>query len=60
MTMTAQHFVVVALVAVASITDVRTRRIPNVLTFGAAIAALLFHVSTAGTSGMVTSMGGWM
>src|SRR4029450_2877695 len=60
MTMTAQHCVVVALVAVASITDVRTRRIPNLLTFGAAIAALLFHVSTGGASGLITSAGGWM
>ena len=60
MTMTAQHSVVVALVALASITDVRTRRIPNVLTFGATIAALLFHVSTGGTSGLTTSVGGWM
>ena len=60
MTMTAQHSVVVALVVLASITDVRTRRIPNVLTCGAAIAALLFHVGTAGTSGLTTSIGGWM
>jgi prepilin peptidase CpaA len=60
MTMTAQHFVVVALVVLASITDVRTRRIPNVLTFGAAITALLFHVGTAGANGLTTSVGGWM
>jgi prepilin peptidase CpaA len=60
MTMTTSHFAVVALVALACITDLRTRRIPNVLTFGAAIAALLFHVSTAGTSGLITSGGGWM
>jgi prepilin peptidase CpaA len=60
MTMTAQDSVVVALVALASITDVRTRRIPNVLTFGATIAALLFHVSTGGASGLTTSVGGWM
>ena len=60
MTITAQHSVVVALVALASVTDVRTRRIPNVLTFGATIAALLFHVSTGGRSGLTTSVGGWM
>ena len=41
-------------------TDIRTRRIPNVLTFGATIAALVFHGSTAGTSGLATSVGGWM
>jgi prepilin peptidase CpaA len=60
MTMTAQHSVVVALVALACITDVRTRRIPNWLTFGATILALLFHGATAGTSGLATSVGGWM
>jgi prepilin peptidase CpaA len=58
--MTAQHSVVVALVALACITDIRTRRIPNVLTFGTTIAALLFHGSAVGTSGLATSVGGWM
>ena len=60
MTMTTSHSVVVALVALACMTDIRTRRIPNVLTFGATIAALVFHGSTAGTSGLATSVGGWM
>ena len=60
MTMTTSHSVVVALVVLACITDVRTRRIPNVLTFGATIAALVFYGSTAGTSGLATSVGGWM
>ena len=60
MTMTAQHSVVVALVALACMTDVRTRRIPNWLTFGATIAALLFHGAIAGTSGLATSVGGWI
>ncbi|MET0211871.1 MAG: A24 family peptidase [Vicinamibacterales bacterium] len=58
--MTTSHSVVVALVALACMTDIRTRRIPNVLTFGATIAALVFHGSTAGTSGLATSVGGWM
>jgi prepilin peptidase CpaA len=60
MTMTAQHSAVVALVALACVTDVRTRRIPNWLTFGATMAALLFHGTTAGTSGLASSVGGWI
>jgi len=60
MTMTAQHAVVVALVALACVADIRTRRIPNGLTFGAAIAAVLFHGITAGTSGLAPSVGGWI
>jgi prepilin peptidase CpaA len=60
MTMTAQHSAVVALIVLACITDVRTRRIPNGLRFGATIGALLFHGATAGTSGLTTSVAGWI
>jgi prepilin peptidase CpaA len=60
MTMTAPHSAVIALVALACVADIRTRRIPNALTFGASIAALLFHGATAWTSGLATSVGGWM
>src|SRR5688572_2362189 len=45
---------------VACVTDVRSRRIPNVLTFGAAAAALLFHLFVAGTGGLQTAVGGWL
>jgi prepilin peptidase CpaA len=44
---------------VACVTDVRTRRIPNVLTFGAAAAALLAHGFTPGGSGVLMAAGGW-
>ncbi len=38
--------------------DVRTRRIPNVLTFGAALAGLSFHTLTGGMSGFLSSVAG--
>ena len=58
--MTAVQIAAVALVLVASVGDLRTRRIPNVLTFGAALAALLFHGVTGGWSGVVSALGGWL
>jgi prepilin peptidase CpaA len=45
---------------VACVTDVRSRRIPNVLTFGSAAAALLAHGLVGGFSGLGTSAGGWL
>ncbi len=42
------------------ITDLRTRRIPNLLTFGSALAALLYHAATGGASGAGLSAGGWL
>jgi prepilin peptidase CpaA len=48
---------VVALVA--CITDLRTRRIPNALTFGAALAAFAFGAISAGWSGLGSSLAGW-
>ena len=40
--------------------DLRSRRIPNALTFGAAAAALVFHTVTAGVSGLQTAAFGWI
>jgi len=51
---------VVAISLVASITDVLTRRIPNVLTFGAALAGLVFHLLTGGFDGGLSAAGGWV
>ena len=53
---------VIALIVglVACITDVRTRRIPNVLTFGAAAAAILVHGIVDGASGVGMSVAGWL
>lgn len=42
------------------VTDLRSRRIPNVLTFGAAAGALGFHLADAGLSGLGWSALGWV
>jgi prepilin peptidase CpaA len=53
--------IIASLVALtACVTDVRTRRIPNLLTFGAAAAALVFHAVTGGGSGLGFSAAGWV
>ena len=45
--------------AVASIWDVRTRRIPNALTFGSAIVAVAFHALDAGAMRAVPGAIAW-
>jgi prepilin peptidase CpaA len=47
-----------AVAFVACVTDLRSRRIPNVLTAGAAVAGLLAHAATGGVSGGLTSLAG--
>ena len=49
----------IAVASVACWTDLRTRRIPNVLTFGAAGAGLAFHAFFSG-SGPLTALAGWL
>jgi len=44
---------------VACVSDLRSRRIPNVLTFGAALLALVFHGAVGGWNGLLTSAAGW-
>jgi prepilin peptidase CpaA len=51
---------VIAISLIACVTDLRTRRIPNVLTLGAAIAGLVAHVVLDGASGALTAGGGWL
>ena len=43
----------------ACVTDLRTRRIPNRLTFGAAGAALLFHTLAPAGAGFTSAVAGW-
>jgi prepilin peptidase CpaA len=50
---------VVVLGAAAAVTDWRTRRIPNVLTFGAAAVAVAFALATGGPRGMLWSLAGF-
>lgn len=45
---------------VACATDLRSRRIPNVLTFGAALAAVAFGAVTGGVSGAGMAVAGWV
>jgi len=52
--------VVLAVAFVAVAFDVRTRRIPNWLTFGAALVGLAYAALTDGWSGLGTSAGGWL
>jgi prepilin peptidase CpaA len=58
--MTTPDLVVAAIVLVACVTDLRSRRIPNVLTFGAALAGAAFALASAGLSGMALSVSGWV
>jgi len=59
-TMNPEQIAAVVLVLLACVPDVRTRRIPNALTLGAALAAVLFHLATAGWTGLLSSMTGWL
>ena len=58
--MSAIHIGTVALVLFACIPDLKSRRIPNALTFGAAAVALAFHGATAGLPGLAISLSGWV
>ena len=55
------HIYVVAasLAAVACAWDVRTARIPNWLTFGAAAAGMVFHLATGGSGSAGHAVAGW-
>ena len=52
------HIFVGAVLTFACISDVRTRRIPNALTFSAIVCALLFHALTGGFGAMGWSLAG--
>ena len=52
------HIAVLVIAGLACASDLRTRRIPNALTFGAAGAAIVFHLTTGGVDGAVASVGG--
>jgi len=53
------HIAALSVATLACAFDLRTRRIPNWLTFGAAAAALIFHAATGGVSGVERSVLGW-
>jgi prepilin peptidase CpaA len=58
--MSAGHIVILVVAGIACVWDLRTRRIPNLLTFGTAAAALVFQFFTRGTDGLVMGLGGWL
>ena len=54
------HLIALGVALVACVTDVRSRRIPNVLTFGAAAAALIVGAGVNGLDGLGTAGLGWV
>ena len=58
--MNSAHIVGLAIASLACVTDLRTRRIPNVLTFGAALAGLLYQFVSGGIDGLGHAALGWL
>jgi prepilin peptidase CpaA len=59
MQMTTAQLIGLGLAAAACGCDLRTRRIPQVLTLGGAAAGFAFHLASAGSSGAAWSIAGW-
>lgn len=51
---------ILTVAVIAAVCDVRTRRIPNVLTFGGAAVALLYALMTGGINGFGIAAAGWL
>src|SRR6187549_3608277 len=58
--MTMYQNAAIAVAIGAAVCDLSTRRIPNVLTFGAALAALVVRGYADGWSGAGSSLAGWL
>ena len=54
-----QILCVVAFTVTATVTDLRTRKIPNWLTVSSAIVGLVFHICTKQLDGLLFSLGGF-
>jgi prepilin peptidase CpaA len=54
------HLAALAVAVAASATDVKSRRIPNVLTFGSALVALIYHCAVGGVGGLLGAGLGWL
>ena len=50
--MSSTQIIGLTIASLACVTDLRTRRIPNVLTFGAALAGLLYQFANGGIDGL--------
>jgi prepilin peptidase CpaA len=57
--MTTAQLLAIGLAGIACVCDLRTRRIPQVVTLGGAAAGLFFHFITGGWSGGMASVAGW-
>ena len=58
--METKHIAVLLIALLACVTDLRTRRIPNLLTFGAALAGLVFHSFAPVGEGFTAAALGWL
>src|SRR5262245_22593671 len=58
--METRHAVVLLLVAIGCACDLRTRRIPNLLTFGGAAVAFVYSAWSGSAAAVLTSVGGWL
>jgi prepilin peptidase CpaA len=58
--MKSTYIIAVVLALAACVTDLRSGRIPNVLTFGGALVAIIFHGFTGGSGGLLVASGGWI
>ena len=54
------HIASLTIASIACVTDLRTRRIPNILTFGAALVGLLYQFATGGIDGLGQAGLGWL
>jgi prepilin peptidase CpaA len=53
------HVLATVIAMVACVTDLRSQRIPNVLTFGGALAGVVFHAVSGRADGFLLSLSGW-
>ena len=58
--MNSVQIVGLTIASIACVTDLRTRRIPNVLTFGAALGAFLYQFAGGGVEGLGDAALGWL
>jgi prepilin peptidase CpaA len=57
--LTLAQSIAIAVAVVACATDLRSRRVPNLLTFGAAALGFAYWATRSGWSGLGWSLGGW-
>lgn len=58
--MTVLQAAAIVIAVIAALWDLKTRRIPNVLTFGAALAAIVVHLWLQGPAGAGWAVAGWL